>query len=531
MGILPRGAEDSAAFGVASSRLKFADLIDLEWLLREGAQVPSDVIEAARPGAAAVCAERGVDPGAARGHLDGARELRAGLAAAVLGPARARDANLPGRSVARAMDLVGGLLIVVGLLIGGSSALAVLAYDGSTPVNVLHFVFVFFALQVVLLLLLIWFLLRARKHDPEDGPAFLHRPVAWFVDRVLGARGRAAAEALRVLRSRRSIYASIERWTLFALVQRFGVAFNVGALVVTMLLVTGTDLVFAWSTTLVELSGEVAHRAAQAIALPWSWCWPDAEPSLALVQNTRWVRMPGAFASELSMVEARELAAQWWRFLVAGVLTYGFLPRVAALLIGRHLRERALRTTGLDHAGYHILFDRLLPSGVGWAGPDPASVRGAPPSAAGVEATRTRPPAQPGASSVLVCWGSLARASEAVAAAIGRRFGLTVRETMLAGGAALDADERALATIGRAKPQRLVLAFAAGQQPTTDALGFVRRARLALGSAKPIVVTLIDLRTDASLADADDQERAIWRRSLTALADAHLWVEALEQAQ
>ena len=102
---------------------------------------------------------------------------------------------------------------------------------------------------------------------------------------------------------------------------------------------------------------------------------------------------------------------------------------------------------------------------------------------------------------------------------------MRVIASLSAGGAALEDDERALAALRGNKAHRLLLAFAAGRQPTADVLQFVRRAREEFGAGRPIVVALLEARDDGTLSPADPEEHAIWRRSLGTLGDAHLWVE------
>jgi hypothetical protein len=504
--------------------LELADVVDLEWLLANPDGIGDDVVRAALPAATAAAA-RGGDPADARARLDRDPRLRRELCAAVLAAARVPGADLPGRAIARALGWAGVLLAAAGLLLGGSTAFGVLAYDGHTPVNVLHFVLVFVALQIVLLVLMVWFVLRARG---GGGPALPHRLAASLVERLLGARGRAAADALRHVSSRHALYADVERWTLFALVQRFGVAFNVAALAVLLLLVTGTDLTFSWSTTL-SVDGRTAHAVVRAIALPWAW-WPEAVPSLATVEASQWVRMPGGFVRPTTPEATLQHAATWWRFLAAGLVTYGLLPRTLALLLGTWRARRAVHAAGLDHAGFHALYERLLPRTAAFAGPDPASVRGAAP-AAGTGPATPHAPRQPGARAVLLCWGSAARAAEPLRTALAARSGLAIDAPLAVGGAVLADDERALQQLAARPPQRALVVFAPGQQPTADTLAFLRGVRARLGAGKPIVAVLGGAGSDGALRDAEPDEHTIWKRSLGTLGDAHLWLEGLEGAR
>lgn len=507
--------------------MKLADLLDLEWLLSDAAPGGAERLAAAKGAAALACRGRGVEPAAARARLDGDRGLREALAAALVQTARDRGEELPGRRIAHALDLVGWSLIAAGLVLGGSTARVVLAYDGTTPVNVLHFALVFGGLQIVLLVALVAFLVRARISRAEPGPGLLHRPAAWLVQRALGARGRAAAELLRTLRTRASRHAELERWTLFALVQRFGVAFNAAALIVAIALIAGTDLVFSWSTTL-DLVADDIHAFARTVALPWSLVWPDAVPSADAVRASQWVRMPGSFVSNQGLAAVQPLASSWWRFLVALLITYGLLPRVLALAFGVRRVRAWLRAASFDDAACHRLFDRLLPVPTAWSGPDPASVRGEAPAAHPDQPQSPHAPTAPGAAVMTLAWGSLAAQREGIAQLVRARFAHEQSGSFAVGGASLDDDAAALSAIRDARPPRAIVCFAAGQPPTADVLAFLRDLRGALGAGRPIVVLSIETPTPGRFVDALPEELAIWRRSLGTLGDAQLWLETLE---
>lgn len=504
----------------SAATLKLRDLVDLEWLLADPAHLPESVVREARP--AALAATDGL-----RGALAFDAKARVAVCDAVLSAARSHDLALPGRTVERALRIAGVALVALGLISGGGAAAGFLAYDGTHPVNVLNFVLFFFGLQLVLLALMLWFVRPRRADDAPDVPV-VHRAVAWFVLRLLGTRGPAAAERLHVWSARHQLYAGVERWTLFALVQRFGIAFNVAALVVTLLLVTGTDLMFSWSTTL-SIGGREVHALTSALAVPWSF-WDAGVPSLATVDGSQWMRQPpaGFVDQNLSMAAHREHAAAWWRFLVAGIVAYGWLPRTAALGFGVVKKERALRAVGLDHAGFQALYDRLLPANVGFDGPDPTTVRGPAPVAADPKPATARAPREPGAKTVLLCWGSAGRSRAAFPSALARRWSLDVVASANAGGADLGDDERALQHVTRSAPRRVVVVFPPGQQPTTDAVGFLRAIRKRLGPTKPLVVTLAAAAGDGSLTGAEPGEHDIWRRSLAAVGDAYLWLEPIE---
>lgn len=502
--------------------LSLAALADLEWLLREDGAVLSRADE--RAVGQAVTAARGVDAAAARRLVDDDRQFRQELAVAWLAAVRQRQPDLPGSWLERGLWFAGLALTGLGLLLGGGAASTLLAYDGSVPVNVLPFVACFCLLQIVLLVVLVVFVVRARSSGA--GVGLLHRPIAWLAHR-LGGKGHDLLGLLRVLhgpKARGGAYSEAERWTLFALAQRFGVAFNVGALLAALYAIFFTDLVFSWSTTL-KLESETVHAIVTWLALPFAYVDSAVVP-LDAVAASQWARMPGEFVEQTEPEAALTIADTWWRFLVAGLVTYGLLPRLVAWLFGAGLARRALRTAALDHAGFQQLYDRVLPPSAVWQGPRPADVVGAAP-VEGSGPAAANAPELPGAPTAAVMWGSMARQRDRIRALAERRFGTAKLTLAAAGTADLDADRAAVRAVGQAKVARVAFVAAAGHQPTADVLAFLRLLRAELQGSTPVVVGLVDFSADGTFHDAEPDELEAWRRSLGALDDPYLWVEPM----
>ena len=326
--------------------MRIADLVDLEWLLRDGAEGDERVGSERNRKLAAqagreVLGERSLSVLEARRLLAQDLAFRRELCRRFVEARRAREPGLPGRRIEHACDVAGWLLVLAGLLIGSGSAKVLLAYDGSTPVNVVYFASVFFGLQILLLVFLLGFIVwHPRASEATRLPALLHRPLGWLVGRLLPRDSRRTVADLAELRARNTLYADAERFLLFTLAQRFGVALNLGALATCLFLVTFSDLVFSWSTTL-DVNARTVHGIVRVLSVPWSLVWPDAAPSLEVVQVSQWVRMRGEFVGEQPLSTAIPLAAQWWKFLVAGLVAYGLAPRTVALWFGRSRVRRA----------------------------------------------------------------------------------------------------------------------------------------------------------------------------------------------
>ena len=106
------------------------------------------------------------------------------------------------------------------------------------------------------------------------------------------------------------LYADLKKWAILRWSQLFAVSFQVTALLACLMLVVFTDLAFGWSTTLT--TGDAMHdarrihRITSIMAAPWSWALDDAQPSLALIEESRYFR---AAAEPLSFAQAARLGA------------------------------------------------------------------------------------------------------------------------------------------------------------------------------------------------------------------------------
>src|SRR2546423_330732 len=146
--------------------------------------------------------------------------------------------------------------------------------------------------------------------------------------------GRAVANVLRGFRAALVLGGLVIGWTAAT-----------AALLGCLRLIVFSDIAFSWSTTLVQLDAPRFHGLVHALAAPFAWLWPDADPSRALVEATRYSRLEGSYVLSGAGRAARpELVGGWWPFLLASIALYGLLPRCLALGIaavrGSHLLAR-----------------------------------------------------------------------------------------------------------------------------------------------------------------------------------------------
>ncbi len=261
--------------------------------------------------------------------------------------------SYPGSYISYALTFLRYVLFFLFLISGATTCAAVLAYDGTSPVNIVNFLAVFAGLQVLLYFLFFINILPAgfRKKIPLIGD--FYRFTGFIFKFVLEKAGtglyKNRTESIRQLssilyraRSRHTIYQKMERWTIFSLTQLGGFAFSLGALASCAYLITFSDLAFAWNTTL-DISPEFFHRIIKSFSLPWAAFFKDMVPTLDLVEATRYFRLNGDYAGTGSSALT---AGGWWPFLICTLITYSLIPRFIFMCISRimllHMHKKSI---------------------------------------------------------------------------------------------------------------------------------------------------------------------------------------------
>jgi hypothetical protein len=411
----------------------------------------------------------------------------------------------PGRRLAAAYRLGSYLLVALGLISGASAALALLRYDGGDPVNAVSYLAVFVALQLLLSAAAIISMLPARARGRLSPLGPLHAAM-----RELGVRragfdaaverlGETAGADTGALKAWSAIYGEAERWRLLAITQRAAVAFNVGALVASLYAVAVRALAFAWSTTL-DLDATTVHRATAWMSAPWGWA-NDAVPTLDLVVASRY--FPGGQYDPA-------LLGDWWPFLLASLITYGLLPRVALWLVAERRGRRLAAAIAFDHGDARAVYQRLTS---GWEGD--VSRDGAA-TAAGVV------PRASASSITGVCraflWADVPLAHGDVETLVKRRTGC--REVVVAKNFSESSD------IDLAVEDALVVVAEAWEAPTRALGRFLADLRATVPTSSPIVVFLVGAPTSVEVElPVNEADAAVWRHYLAGLGDPYLFVD------
>ncbi|MEM1212829.1 MAG: DUF2868 domain-containing protein [Planctomycetota bacterium] len=416
------------------------------------------------------------------------------------------------RRTSAGLSAVTAGLVVIGLALGYASALAVFAYDGQEPVNVVRALLVYGLANLALLTLTVLLVLpHPRKsspahntHDPREGfLTGLRDALLWI------SPGRLGSLLLRVLpgdlqhtanhlQTHHRVYGRVQAWQVITWSQTLGTAFHAAALVGFLQLVLFTDLAFGWATTL-GVGPEAFRQVVAWVALPWGWLG-FAEPQWTLVQQSRFFRGQSFDADGLQA---------WWPFVLMVMLVYGIVPRIIARLwAGRRLGlalAAALRWT----PGAGEVLARLTAASATGQAPTPEAPPASPtpnPTQAPSPTTPTTPavPLQHQASTTLG-WAGLAG------------------DHPVGGAQSLEQDRATIQavadTVAQADvPPVITLRVKAYEPPVLEVLDFLTDLRQALGDAIPIHAELI------GQPQPTPTQTQVWQQRLATLNDPWLRV-------
>jgi hypothetical protein len=424
----------------------------------------------------------------------------------------AARSDLMGTRAAEALRLLRLGLVALGLLLGMSTALGALSFQPRGRINVVAVLVVLIGVPGLFLLLALANALPGRVRrllpwvgsEPEGGG--LLQPARWAL-RALPAGPRAALEQAwgRGLGLER-LGAPVRRWLLLQASQGSAVAFNAGALAATLALVAFTDLSFGWSSTLAIDAAQV-HRVSVALSAPWAWAWPDARPSLGLLETTRFFRIAAAPDPGVPLTTY----GGWWPFVVMCLAVYGLLPRLLFLVFARMRLARSLARAVREAPGCRALLDRLESPLLETQAREGETLRPDDADGAGaLEAEAADGPPLP-TRAVLIRW------SDALTPAATNTLGVGTAACFEAGGRQSPEQDAEVVVLAAAAARDarvpVVIAVRGFEPPLAEVLDFLRALRAALGDASEIVVAAVG---------GGGVERSAWRRSLASTGDPWL---------
>jgi hypothetical protein len=263
--------------------------------------------------------------------------------------------TLPGSIAREAHALLRLVLIISGLITGGSAGLVFFNYAGATPVNVLHFLVLFVFTQLLFALIVLLrgglFRLGFQSLPPTLSTrlmAVLTKKISSYLlrqtNKTLTADKRLSLSATRgQVKATNATYGHLLSWPLFQLIQLLTIGFNIGLLGSTFLKVTVSDIAFGWQSTL-QFSSQSLYTFVSWMALPWSWLFAEgtAYPTLAEVEGSRIILKEG-----IAHLQTPDLIS-WWPFLLLSLLVYGLFFRLLLYCYGIYNEYRSANTLRFD---------------------------------------------------------------------------------------------------------------------------------------------------------------------------------------
>lgn len=432
---------------------------------------------------------------------------------------------------------LGRLLLIAGVMTGSGTAASVLSYDGSKPVNIVNFLALLVGIQIITIL---FFLLNSspeavRRFLPGSGEFYnFVRELSYLFSRLIGKiiehlpakHLNRLWQDLQRLKVKQKLYGSVEKWLVIRLTQRFGLAFNIGALATCLYLITFSDLAFAWNTTL-EVKSRTFHTIIRSIAAPWSSIIPNGVPSLELVDQSRYFQLDDEYTgAQVDSGQPRAIVVgRWWLFLILCLAVYGFLPRIIIYTFSNIKFKTALKKLPLNSSEFESLYERLTRPLLQTRAIEPE----APVTSDKADSTPHRDIQTRSDECILIQWGDLAIPIEQLDKLIGNRFGWRAENPVPAGGfdyaqsnlIALESIEK------RKKSIPVLILVESWESPSASILNFIKQVRSKLKADEQIIVGLVNSALHPVLKSPDNVEWQVWKTGIARLSDPYVRVEAM----
>ena len=438
----------------------------------------------------------------------------------------------PGQAVVETFKSLSVILAICGAFLGLISGLTFFTYSGTTPVNVINFLFLFVFSQLLLLLFLfIGAGLRLAGWDilPSPVAGLYGKTVTWLMGRskkihhlVPGASSDDISRFMGILKKQRMVHGAAFYWPLFNLSQRVMVCFNLGLLTATGFRILTSDIAFGWQST-IQFSTDFISRIVNILALPWSWFIPPeySYPSAAQIEGSRIILKDG-----IALLQTQDLVS-WWPFLVLCILFYGILIRLLLVVLGNSAQWSALRNLKTGRPLVVQLVGRMKTPIIRSQGAPSDS--GIPSSSLSDEHPRSVATSEGGSQSTSL----LLLVSEDIA---GNYSADALNHHLThCGFSVLDCIEYrrepnadrslfdSLENDPRLDGAGIMLVMESWMPPINETVKFIKDLRSAVGVQTPLFVGLVGQGSDHHLMyQPDPMERKIWHRKLDILADPYL---------
>ena len=239
-------------------------------------------------------------------------------------------------------------LVVLAFILGLFSGMALLSYSGQEPVNIVYFM----AMVILLPLLSIFFALISMLYSNTKRSVLVDLSPAFWMEKLTSFLSKKKKKELNSLK----INPLLANWLVIKRSQMIALSLSFGLLFSLLMIVTGKDIAFAWSTTL-SIAPETFHGFIQTLALPWSDFVPSAVPTMELVQNSQYFRL-GDKLSEEMIANASKLGL-WWKFLAMSTVFYAIILRTMMYIVSYFSFKKAIKKSMLSLDGVSKLLREM----------------------------------------------------------------------------------------------------------------------------------------------------------------------------
>ena len=439
-------------------------------------------------------------------------------------PRRAKPLGGAWSRCGRRCPHLGLLLLAVGFFLGWAAAAALLSIEVHTGrINIVLAFAVLVLLPALSILLSLGVFAWTAFSQPKSQASGLRLLLSGFgltrlAMRLLPASVRGdVANVLGRMTAHGRLYGRVERGQFLVWSQSLGLGFALGALVATLAFVALTDLAFGWSSTL-AIEARAVYVWVHHIALPWASLWPEASPSMDLVEATRFFRV--AAEGHTHLIDPI-LFGGWWPFLVASIVVYTLLPRLLLLVGARAWHARATGSAIGLTPGVDRLLERLsTPVIEGQALEQEGEIgRGAADLVPEVSLQNWFE-REGGQGRLVLRWASLLDDAE-LASVLGVS---DLRIEDVGGRQSLSEDDAVILRLPRG-PGGVVVCVRAYEPPVLDVLDTLVKVRERIGHEASLLIALVG---------GGEKDAKTWRRKLTELGDPRICaahVSPLPQAE
>ncbi len=213
------------------------------------------------------------------------------------------------------------IFLIFGFIFGLFSAIGLLSYNGSEPVNVIYFISIVVFVPILTMGITLISMTRANRSKS----VLVHLSPAFWLEKVLALLPNRVSDIKDI-----KINPLLSNWLIIKRSQLIALLFSIGLLIGLIGVVVTQDIAFAWSTTL-QITPNMFYQFLHTISLPWGYFVPSAVPSLELIEHSQYFRLGDTLS--LSMIANASSLGEWWRFLAFATLFYSILLRLLVLMI------------------------------------------------------------------------------------------------------------------------------------------------------------------------------------------------------